>query len=1794
MAELTFKSAGVSTREIDLSGPTAIKPQGVPAGVIGTAQKGPAFVPVTVATWKDFVAEFGGTDGKKFGPLAMNEWMKNARAGTFIRVLGVGDAAKRDSDTGQVSNAGFVVGAELPQNTDVHDGGQLGLNPYANESGDAQSQAGRTYFLGAMMRESYAMDGESAASARVSITTPLDPTQLATSDTRGEALQFVDAAGDTATVWVHEGADNTSSAGEPLGAADLLPLENGKNRFVSAGARGTLVISVDEEVAADLHNKMIELTDVAGNKFIGTFDDTVLTAATDWDTGIAGQSIIGISDAGNKEAIATSLSTAIGLCIAAGGIDFTASITDNNITLQTTVFGNPADEPDGGAFLGGHLSTENTSEDPTDRTDLDTWGGDNPTAAELVDRIVAVSSAFDAALTFSRDGDTLVVTQDTAGLSGNFGVGTATISHDGEHAVHTLTVNTTGSGIPDADAFQIVDVAGNTLDITFVDSGDADAASNEVSVGAAEAATATFTQQGVDPRNIAGDVIELIDNSGTPVTLTISYLNAGDAGDHITLTDDTGADFSMAVTVDCQHADHATSDAVTTLAAAINIARDAPDGVAADAGFRMEAVVAGNDVVLTQEDAGAAGNSTITLTGPTDADDWLTLPSDFTGGRDEPGLDDIAGDIEALIIASTLEVAVERDVALITLTQQEGGEHLLATCFVDGTGTPIGDTVLLTSETDAGTDFEEFDDAEPATSGGTPVAGLTDSILNFSGGADDVEGDVAHTHWLDAGLDTSSAGLDRSVPIIRAVLMTPQGVHPTLACHNDDRIASVAANSEATLTLTGTTLADGDTLTITDSAGDSAVITVAAAGGGGALTLDNGDGTFTLDTDQGSWAAGDANGMLGDAITTAAIGITSADDGDDLTLTHTLIGAIGDSATVTGSFTDSGIDLGEFEGGADASADAHRAAVVKGEETSNGSQVGLVQIAGTQERFTLLLNGHIDSSEFPSELTCSFDPQAPDYFMNILNHDAACMEKAGHYVYAHYNVTQDIATVSGHGNDDDSGDPEHISAPTTASAFLVHGRTSDLTGAGVEPCYEDFQDRFRTAKSPWVISQVYGAKPKNLFRIHALDDGTAGSGKFKISIANILMGSAGGHGTFDLHVRDITDDDIAPRVYEKFLGLDLNPQSDRYIARVIGDQYMYYDFDKRPGSQKLVVDGIHPARSKYIRVEMDPRVDSGGVPNDALPMGYRGYHHLNTDANGFDGAGLRFLQDGLQHCASLGSPAADAGSVLNDAVEPPVPVRTSIASGTGPKKRAMAQLHWGTHFQVIDDIDEPNKNTKFNDSVLSYGKYYPTLRANSTSSQPDVSVGDNWGAQGIAEATDGAEDWTSVQDADVFNNNMFSLERIQIISKQPSAVSSKNPNVKGKADHKQWAAATYRRNGVLDGSITTLEGLNVFQDGDATTGNPHADVTADGSNNIAAATSFSRFLDPQTDMVESSTRRYAKFSFFLQGGFDGANIFNKEKRNLTNRAAVWEMDDADQGGVDGCTVASFRKAIDVMAEKADVDIKLLTIPGMRDEAVTDYAIDAVEDRFDAMYIMDIEEKSVQNELMIDYSSQKPSVNLTVEDLAGRNIDSSFAAAYFPDVVITDPALGINVQCPPSVAVLGAFSLNDSVAHPWFAPAGFSRGALKSVVETQVKLSRKNLDTLYESDVNPLAAFPHTPGVVVWGQKTLQQAQSALDRVNVRRLLIEVRREVRRVGNNLLFEPNREETLGRFSAAVNPILQRIQQQQGLDKFKVVIDTTTTTQADIENNTVRGKIFLQPTRTVEFISLDFVVTNAGMEV
>ena len=796
-----------------------------------------------------------------------------------------------------------------------------------------------------------------------------------------------------------------------------------------------------------------------------------------------------------------------------------------------------------------------------------------------------------------------------------------------------------------------------------------------------------------------------------------------------------------------------------------------------------------------------------------------------------------------------------------------------------------------------------------------------------------------------------------------------------------------------------------------------------------------------------------------------------------------------------------------------------------------------------KQEFIMLING-LNQDGSSNALTASFEPVASNYFGDVFNTDPTKIEEKGHVLYRRYDVYRSQAVVTG--TNIQQGGP---TGSVNYAAFLVTSSLDRDAGSTEIPNFENFEDRFTTAFSPYVISQEFGGADKNLFRFHTLDDGAWPNHKLKISVENIAKStnSNNNYGTFDVVIRRFEDDDRNVQALEQFRGLTLDPTSDRFIARVIGDQHLYYDFDQRLDGQKLVLDGNYPNGSQYVRVELSPELENGELDDTALPVGYRGPWHLVT--SGTTAAGNTILA--TTGANSDGDTTVVAETWLQGAVEPPIPYRSTIAVGLSPKKRVDGQLYWGTQFEPVDDIAEPNKNNApdlVRSPIQAYTNYMPLYHT----TYRNALVGANEGA---------AADGSVILDADTFNNNKFTLERVQILTGSTGDV----------VDSAQWAAATYRRNGTL-GAMTS--------------------ITASTSD-YAAGDARTRFLDVSKDFGELASKQFFKFSFFVQGGHDGLNIFDTEKKEMSNLAAVREMDDTAQGGQAGSTVGAFRKAIDVMSEKTDADIQLLAIPGIRETVVTDYAIEAVEGRFDAMYIMDIEEYDAVNSLLTG-SLQTHNVRNTVTNFKGRALDSSFAAAYYPDVVITDPTTQTNVQVPPSVGVLGVMALNDRVAHPWFAPAGFSRGALDSLLDTQVKLNRSNLDQLYDAKINPIVAHPGRGGPAVFGQKTLLAAQSALDRVNVRRLLIDIRRQVRTVANTFIFEPNREETLSRFSAAVTPILLRVQQQQGLDRFKVQIDTTTTTQADVENNTVRGKIFLQPTRSVEFIALDFVVTNAGAEI
>ena len=669
----------------------------------------------------------------------------------------------------------------------------------------------------------------------------------------------------------------------------------------------------------------------------------------------------------------------------------------------------------------------------------------------------------------------------------------------------------------------------------------------------------------------------------------------------------------------------------------------------------------------------------------------------------------------------------------------------------------------------------------------------------------------------------------------------------------------------------------------------------------------------------------------------------------------------------------------------------------------------------------------------------------------------------------------------------------------------------------------------------------------------------------------------GGYGTFGLEIRKFDDRDVGgtgtangPQVIESYLGLNLDPSSENYIARRIGSQNIYYDFDQTAAEQKLVIDGNHINLSSNIRAEVASAVNNATIDKTALPCGFQGPNHLVTSGSSI------FLNNGFPIIKThAGKTTSSAGSIIKagtfgqQLTVPPIPMRQGLwENDDGSNSKTLnASYYWGMQFTVVDNIKQPNASTVLNPSMGSFTKYFPNFATIAQKSW----IGDNVGA------TDSSG---TVYDCDRFNNNKFSLEKIQIHTKSTADVVASD----------EWAFARYRRSGVLSASMRKAD--NTWNQG--------------------------RFLNASKDFGDTSSTDFLKFSFFIQGGFNGVDIFNKDRANLLNVAAAREMDDSVQGQSIGPTVATYLKAIDVMAERSDVDINILAIPGLRETKITNHAIDKTEDRFDAIYIMDIEQRDTDNNVITgafgnelkygqkvidpdtDATNIIPGVSVgnTVTDLKNRNLDSSFAAAYFPDVEMLKPiqptAGTATVRVPPSVAILGAYSYNDAVANPWNPPAGFTRAVLATTVAPAVNLSVNNMDTLYDADVNMIQSFPDSPGPVVWGNKTLLAAASALDRINVRRLLIDIRRKVRKIGDTFLFEPNRESTLAKFSAAVNPKLQFIQQQGGLDRFKVIIDTTTTTQADVENNTIRGKIFLQPTRSVEFISLDFVIKNAGTEV
>jgi hypothetical protein len=332
---------------------------------------------------------------------------------------------------------------------------------------------------------------------------------------------------------------------------------------------------------------------------------------------------------------------------------------------------------------------------------------------------------------------------------------------------------------------------------------------------------------------------------------------------------------------------------------------------------------------------------------------------------------------------------------------------------------------------------------------------------------------------------------------------------------------------------------------------------------------------------------------------------------------------------------------------------------------------------------------------------------------------------------------------------------------------------------------------------------------------------------------------------------------------------------------------------------------------------------------------------------------------------------------------------------------------------------------------------------------------------------------------------------------------------------------------------------------------------------------------PLTGSAAADVARRA-FAVALQGGFDGMSPAKSIAKGINITNTNTQGFDLSESSTSGSV--AYQKALDAISNQDEYDINLVVMPGVIQTLHTSVAqagIDLCEARTDCFYIMD----SV---------AQDGTIAGAVEVAEG--LDTNYAATYYPWIKTIDLNTNKMVAVPPSVLMPAVFAANDNSAAEWFAPAGLNRGGITGAIGVVNRLTHADRDTLYEGKVNPIAQFPGQ-GIVAFGQKTLQSRPSALDRINVRRLLITVKKYIASTSRYLVFEQNTAETRNKFLNTVNPYLEGIQQRQGLYAFRVVMDDSNNTPDVIDRNILQGAIFLQPTKTAEFIQIDFNILPTG---
>jgi hypothetical protein len=449
----------------------------------------------------------------------------------------------------------------------------------------------------------------------------------------------------------------------------------------------------------------------------------------------------------------------------------------------------------------------------------------------------------------------------------------------------------------------------------------------------------------------------------------------------------------------------------------------------------------------------------------------------------------------------------------------------------------------------------------------------------------------------------------------------------------------------------------------------------------------------------------------------------------------------------------------------------------------------------------------------------------------------------------------------------------------------------------------------------------------------------------------------------------------------------------------------------------------------------------------------------------------------------------------------------------------------------------------------------------------------------------------------------FTLETISegIIMNNTGSLNSNGSLVSGSKDNVRWE---------ISNSNTGSGTFNlVIRQGDDKTSDK---IILESWNNINLDPNSSRFIsrvigdqnlsyDSVTNQIDSSVGSYPNQSRYVRVkslNYPTPNYLNNSGLPVSAYTASIPLngsgsfgsatgdvkaganfyDNINATNTQGLVAGNYTNMVNLFSNRDDYQFNILSTPGLYDADYTSVISNIITNttrRGDNLYVVDL----------VKYDG-----GITDVITQSQTRDTSYAATYWPWVRITDPGTGKQVFIPASTLLPGVYAYNDKVAAPWFAPAGINRGGLSTVLSPKVKLSQGNRDDLYANNINPIAIFPKT-GVSVFGQKTLQKGASSLDRINVRRLLIELKAYISQIADTLVFEQNTITTRNNFTSRVNPYLEAIQQKQGLYAFRVIMDETINTPDVIDRNQLVGQIYIQPARTAEFIALDFILEPTG---